>query len=121
VQQVLSNLVDNAIKFSAEHGTIAVSASRVGADMRFVVRDTGRGIAPEHLPHVFERSWKAEIGGKRSAGLGLYIAKHIVEAHGGAIWVESAPGAGSSFSFTLPRPADRPKAAAGGATLHSVT
>jgi signal transduction histidine kinase len=101
VAHVLSILVDNAIKFTAEQGLVTVSASRVGADVRFFVKDTGCGIAPEHLPHVFERSWKAEVGGKTGGGLGLYIAKRIVEAHGGTVGVESTPGAGSSFFFRL--------------------
>jgi signal transduction histidine kinase len=64
--------------------------------------DTGPGIAPAHLPHVFDRFWKAETGSKRGTGLGLYIAKSIVEAHGGRIWVESQLGQGAKFHFTLP-------------------
>src|SRR5687768_10917713 len=97
VQQVLSNLVDNAIKFTPEHGSIAIAARHGDGHVQFQVTDTGPGIAPEHLPHVFERYWKAQTGGKRGTGLGLYIAKRIIETHGGKIWVESTLGQGTSF------------------------
>lgn len=103
VLQVLSNLIENAIKFTPEHGTITVSAHRVDPDVELVVADSGIGIAAEHLPHVFERYWKVETGGKRGSGLGLYIARRIVEIHGGRIWVESTLGQGSRFTFALPR------------------
>jgi signal transduction histidine kinase len=102
VLQVLTNLVGNAIKFAFEGGKVEVSARPAGNDVRFSVVDTGPGIAPAHLPHVFDRFWKAETGSKRGTGLGLYIAKSIVEAHGGRIWVESQLGQGAKFHFTLP-------------------
>jgi signal transduction histidine kinase len=102
--QVLSNLVGNALKFTPDGGVIRVSARKQGRGVRFEVRDTGPGIVPEHLPHLFDRYWKADARGARGAGLGLYIAKGIVEAHGGRIWVESKPGEGSSFLFEVPTP-----------------
>jgi signal transduction histidine kinase len=107
--QVLSNLVGNALKFTPDGGAIRVSARKEGRRVRFEVRDTGPGIAPDHLPHLFDRYWKADVRGARGAGLGLYIAKGIVEAHGGRIWVESQPGKGSSFQFELLAPPDEPR------------
>jgi signal transduction histidine kinase len=100
--QLLSNLLGNAIKFTPENGAIIVSVEPLGEEVRFSISDTGPGIATDHRPQLFARYWKAEKGGRRGAGLGLYIAKGIVEAHGGKIWVDSTPGKGSVFSFTLP-------------------
>lgn len=100
--QVLINLVGNAVKFTPEGGKVTVAAERAGADVRFSVVDTGPGIAPAHLPHVFDRFWKADQEGIKGTGLGLFIAKGIAEAHGGRIWVESQLGSGATFSFTLP-------------------
>jgi signal transduction histidine kinase len=97
--QVLSNLVGNALSFTEEGGVIAVSASGGGGVVRFQVRDTGPGIPDEHLPRVFERYWKA---GSPGAGLGLYIARGIVAAHGGRIWVENNPDHGATFAFEIP-------------------
>jgi signal transduction histidine kinase len=71
--------------------------------VHFQVRDTGPGIAPSALPHLFEPYWQAEETAHKGAGLGLYITRGIVEAHGGQLWVESAPGEGATFHFTLPR------------------
>lgn len=105
--QVLSNLVGNALKFTPEGGSVRISARPVWGRVRFEVGDTGPGIAPEHLPHLFEQYWKSDPRGRRGTGLGLYIAKGIVEAHHGHIWVESAPGKGSSFQFELSRPPSR--------------
>jgi signal transduction histidine kinase len=102
--QVLTNLVTNAIKFTDEGGSVAVHVEPAGPVVRFSVADTGPGIRPEDLPHLFERYWKSEKGGRRGAGLGLYIAKAIVEGSGGSIWVESRLGEGSTFLFTLPAP-----------------
>jgi signal transduction histidine kinase len=99
--QVFENLVGNALKFVAAGGRITIGATRREADVLFTVRDTGAGIAAEHLPHVFERFWQAREGERRGAGLGLPIVKGIVEAHGGRVWVESQPGVGSTFSFTI--------------------
>ena len=102
IQQVLSNLVGNAIKFTPAGGQIILRASRGDNEARFVVADTGPGIAPDALPHIFGRLWQGNRADRRGIGLGLTIAKGIVEAHGGRIWVESQLGAGSSFYFTLP-------------------
>ncbi|MBI4545370.1 MAG: PAS domain S-box protein [Gemmatimonadetes bacterium] len=102
VLQVLSNLVGNAVKYTPAGGRITVRAETREAEVGFLVSDTGPGIPPEHLPHIFERFWQVRQSGRRGIGLGLAIAKGIVEAHGGRIWVESRPGAGSTFHFTLP-------------------
>jgi PAS domain S-box-containing protein len=102
IQQVLSNLVGNAIKFTPAGGQIVLRAKPVDREARFVVSDTGPGIAPDALPHIFGRFWQAKRADRRGIGLGLTIAKGIVEAHGGRIWVESQLGAGSSFYFTVP-------------------
>jgi signal transduction histidine kinase len=101
VQQVFSNLIGNAIKATAAGGHIALGARVEGGSVRFWVEDTGKGIPAEHLPRLFDWLWQAQ-GTKEGAGLGLYITKGIVEAHGGRIWVESQPGHGSTFTFTLP-------------------
>jgi PAS domain S-box-containing protein len=107
ILQVLSNLLDNAVKFSPPGGRIHLGATRQGGLVRFDVVDVGPGIPPEQLGRVFDRFWQAQRGDRRGAGLGLAIAKGIVEAHGGRIWVESQPGAGSRFSFTLPLAGER--------------
>jgi signal transduction histidine kinase len=100
--QVISNLVGNAIKFTPEGGRIDLRAVAAGGEVRFAVADTGPGIPPEQLPHVFGRFWQANRGDRRGIGLGLSIARGIVEAHGGRIWVESDLGEGSTFYFTVP-------------------
>jgi signal transduction histidine kinase len=102
VQQVFSNLIGNAIKFTPRGGRVVVRCKLGEGAMQFEVRDTGPGIAAEHLPHIFGQFWQANRRDHRGIGLGLAIAKGIVEAHGGKIWVESEPGEGSSFLFTLP-------------------
>jgi signal transduction histidine kinase len=102
VLQVLGNLVGNAIKFAPKGGRVEVAAARIDNEVRFSVTDNGPGIDREHLAHVFDRFWKHEAGGKKGTGLGLFIAKGIVEAHGGRIWVDSEPGHGATFRFTLP-------------------
>jgi signal transduction histidine kinase len=101
VLQVLSNLIGNAIKFSHEGSVIRVGASRDGDDARLWVSDSGPGISPEQLPHVFDRYWQAKKDGRLGIGLALSIAKGIVEAHGGRIWAESEVGKGTTFSFTM--------------------
>jgi PAS domain S-box-containing protein len=112
IMQVLANLVGNAVKFTPQGGRVVlgVQAVREGdgeGEVRFRVRDSGPGIPPEHVPHVFDRFWKVRAANRHGAGLGLAIARGIVEAHEGRIWVESAPGEGSTFYFTLPlRPLD---------------
>src|SRR3990172_10169433 len=103
LEQVLVNLVHNAVKFTQAGGSISLQAVVDGEVVRFSVRDTGAGIPSDELERVFERFYKADrarSGG--GTGLGLSIAKHIVEAHGGRIWVESVEGRGSTFIFTIP-------------------
>jgi PAS domain S-box-containing protein len=101
--QVLANLVGNAIKFTPEGGTVTLSAESSNGAVLFSVADTGIGIPPDQVPHVFERRWRGTAKGTDpGTGLGLAIARGIVEAHGGRIWVESKPGAGSTFQFTIP-------------------
>ncbi|MFL5593626.1 MAG: PAS domain S-box protein [Gemmatimonadaceae bacterium] len=102
IQQVLSNLVGNAVKFTPRNGRITVSAERIDGEVRFAVIDTGPGIPAEQVPHIFGRFWQARTSDRRGIGLGLAIAKGIVEAHNGRIWVESHVGLGSTFYFTLP-------------------
>jgi signal transduction histidine kinase len=99
--QVLSNLVGNALKFVPVGGTITISAERDGGRVRFAVADDGIGLAPEEQRKVFDRFWRGESR-EPGAGLGLAVAKGIVEAHGGEIGVQSRPGQGSTFSFLLP-------------------
>jgi signal transduction histidine kinase len=102
IQQVLSNLVGNAVKFTPRQGRVTVCAERVDDEVRFGVIDTGPGIPAEQVPHIFGRFWQAKPSDRRGIGLGLAIAKGIVEAHEGRIWVESHVGLGSTFYFTLP-------------------
>jgi signal transduction histidine kinase len=102
VLQVFSNLGGNAIKFTSQGGRVEIRASLRDAMVEFTVRDSGPGIASEELPHVFDRFWQAKKTARSGAGLGLAIAKGIVEAHGGDIRAESELGRGSSFLFTLP-------------------
>jgi signal transduction histidine kinase len=111
--QVLSNLVGNAMKFARPHSRIEVTVSRELEVVRFCVSDQGPGIRPEDLPHIFERFWKGERESRGGTGLGLYIARKVVEAHGGRIWAESTPGQGSTFHFTLPCPKASAAAAPG--------
>jgi PAS domain S-box-containing protein len=107
VQQVLSNLVGNAVKFTPRSGRITVCAEHIDGEVRFGVIDTGPGIPAEQLPHIFGRFWQAKTSDHRGIGLGLAIAKGIVEAHNGRIWVESHVGLGSTFYFTLPVATDK--------------
>ena len=107
LQQVVTNLLSNAVKFTPKGGEVTVSLSRVGLDAEITVSDTGVGIAPEFLPHVFERFWQAEgatqRGGPSGLGLGLAIVRHIVEMHGGTVDAESeGAGRGSTFRVRLP-------------------
>jgi PAS domain S-box-containing protein len=103
VMQIFGNIVGNAVKFTPKGGSITISASSVGEQVQFAVHDTGPGIAPALLEHLFERYWQAEEGAQKGRGLGLFIAKHLVDAQGGRIWVESRLGAGTTLFFTLPR------------------
>ena len=102
VLQVLDNLVGNAIKFTPKGGRITIAAVARAGEIVVSVADTGAGIPPDDLPHVFDRFWQAKRAEGRGAGLGLPICKGIVEAHGGRIWVDSTAEHGSTFSFTLP-------------------
>ena len=102
IAQVFSNLVGNAIEFTPEGGRVRMTALTSEGGVTFAVEDTGSGIAPEDLPHVFDRFWQAQKKSHGGTGLGLSIAKAIVEAHGGSIGVESTLGAGARFYFTLP-------------------
>jgi signal transduction histidine kinase len=102
VLQVFSNLVGNALKFTPENGRVEIRVVIRDAVVEFAVRDSGPGIASEDLPHVFDRFWQAKKTARGGAGLGLAIAKGIIAAHGGDIHVESEPGRGSCFTFTLP-------------------
>jgi PAS domain S-box-containing protein len=103
VMQVISNLVGNALKFTPSGGRIDVACTGTAAGVEFSVSDTGPGIAPENVPRLFERFWKSDPATRGGAGLGLAIARGIVEAHGGSIWVESSPGRGTTMRFTLLR------------------
>ena len=101
--QVFSNVIGNAIKFTPEGGSITLRVEARGAEAWFFVTDTGPGIPQEHLPRIFERFWQAKKTARLGTGLGLTIAKGIVEAQDGRIGVESRVGVGSTFFFTLPR------------------
>ena len=101
-QQVLANLIGNALKFTPAGGEVTLRAAREGAAVRIVVQDTGVGIAAAQLPHVFDRFWQAEGGARQGAGLGLSIVKGLVEAQGGSVMVESELGRGTAVHFTLP-------------------
>ncbi len=100
--QVLSNLISNAVKVTAAGGVIEVGSCLAGDEIHFWVKDSGPGIEPDELPHIFERYWRGRAGGYQGVGLGLAIARGLVEAHGGRIWAESTPGVGSRFAFALP-------------------
>ncbi|MEX2572007.1 MAG: PAS domain-containing sensor histidine kinase [Gemmatimonadota bacterium] len=103
IQQVLGNLLANAVKFSPPESSVVLRAEMHSPmEVRFSVQDTGPGIAPDHLPEVFELYWQGDRGRRAGAGLGLGIAKAIVEAHGGRIWAASELGRGSTVSFTVP-------------------
>ncbi|MEJ7929318.1 ATP-binding protein [Ramlibacter sp. AN1015] len=102
--QVFANLIGNAVKFTPGGGTVTVGAQKSGSGCEFFVRDTGTGMSPEQLEHVFERYWqgRASAPSLEGAGLGLYICKGIVEAHRGRMRAESIQGSGSAFYFWLP-------------------
>jgi two-component system, OmpR family, phosphate regulon sensor histidine kinase PhoR len=105
LEQVVANLVDNAIKYCPPGATVTLATQKVAGAMRVLVRDTGHGIDPKHLPRLFERFYRVDAGRSRDVGgtgLGLSIVKHLVEAMGGQVTVESEVGKGSSFAVTLP-------------------
>ena len=107
ILQVLANLISNAIKFTAAGGTVTVRVEPTKSKLRFSVEDTGPGIAPSMRRAVFERFRQVGRNDRRGQGLGLYISKSIVDAHGGRIWAESARGKGTRLFFTIPRRSPR--------------
>jgi two-component system phosphate regulon sensor histidine kinase PhoR len=107
LEQVLANLVDNAIKYGRADGTVIVGGQKADADkIEIYVQDDGPGIPPESLDRVFERFYRVDKARSREqggTGLGLSIVKHIVQSHGGKVWVKSELGKGATFFFTLPQ------------------
>jgi signal transduction histidine kinase len=104
IRQVIFNLISNAVKFTPAGGAIEVDSSRVNGEVRVAVSDTGPGIAPQDRERIFDEFQQAEAGldQREGTGLGLAVSRRLVELHGGRIWVESEPGNGSTFVFTLP-------------------
>jgi signal transduction histidine kinase len=112
IREMLLNIVTNSIKYTPRGGTIDLSLAEEEHTVTFSIRDTGIGIAPGDLPHIFERFWRADqartrTGERPGVGLGLAITKWIVEAHGGSITVQSRPGRGSIFTVRLPKAVPR--------------
>jgi len=103
LEQVLINLIHNAVKFTRPGGEVVLCAAAVPGEVRFAVQDSGMGIPADEVSRIFERFYRVDKSRTgRGTGLGLSIAKHIVEAHGGKIWAESTEGQGSTFYFTIP-------------------
>lgn len=102
IAQALANLIGNALKFTPAGGTVRVAVTRRDGRVRFAVSDTGPGIAPSDLPHLFEPFWQAKKTAHLGAGLGLKITRAIVEAHDGTIGARNVPGGGACFTFELP-------------------
>jgi NtrC-family two-component system sensor histidine kinase KinB len=104
LERVVTNLLSNALKYSEPGEPVTVRLIQADGEIVTAISDHGRGIAPEELPHLLEKYYRAQAGREASGslGLGLYITKGLVEAHGGRIWVESEVGRGSTFSFSLP-------------------
>ena len=103
IEVVLGNLLSNSLRSTQSGGSIQIGVSRTNGHVALTVTDTGSGISSEHLPHIFERFYKADPSRQDGGtGLGLAISKHIVQAHGGVIEAESNPGMGTTIRFTLP-------------------
>ena len=105
LEQILLNLVENALRHTGEGGTITIATLPARNGVHLEVRDTGAGIPPEHLPRIFERFYRADSGRSREAGgtgLGLAIVKHLVEAHGGSVRAESTVGSGTTIRIFFP-------------------
>jgi two-component system sensor histidine kinase BaeS len=116
LQQVVTNLVANAVKYTPSGGRVWIRLVKEHDDACLAVRDTGVGIASEHLPHIFDRFYRADAGRSRDSGgtgLGLSIVRWVVEAHGGTVCADSEPGHGSTFTVRLPVERDGDVAASG--------
>jgi len=111
VAQILRNLLSNAIMHTSSSGEISITANVIASMVKVSVQDTGIGITPEHLPYLFERFYRVDSSRARATGgtgLGLAIVKQVVQAHGGQIVVDSQPGKGACFTFTLPAASSTP-------------
>jgi signal transduction histidine kinase len=100
LDRILANLVGNALKYS--HGAVVVRAEHANGEVRIAVADQGAGVAADDLPRLFQRYYRGQRHEGEGLGLGLFIVRKLVEAHGGRIWAESRPGEGATFTFTLP-------------------
>jgi len=100
--QIIGNLLGNAFKYTPEGGRVSLRACEREGYAEIIIRDSGPGIAPENLPHIFDRFWRGDRATRAGAGLGLAICKGIVEAHNGLIWVESTVGVGTTFHVRIP-------------------
>jgi len=110
VKQIVFNLLSNAVKFTRDGGSVTIEAARADSEVQVAVRDTGIGIDEADRERIFQEFQQASRDPERSregTGLGLTLTKRFVELHGGRIWVESEPGKGSTFTFTLPQPRAR--------------